>query len=136
MVIRYSFLWFEQRRKQREEGEKDRPCVVVLAVRRAGDQTIVAVAPVTHQAPQLGSRAVEVPAETKARLGLDDERSWIVTNELNEFVWPGPDVRPIGSGREVKFSYGLLPRTLFQRVRSAIVEHISEQALKVSHRTK
>jgi hypothetical protein len=39
--------------------------------------------------------AIENPPATKRRLGLDDERSWIVLTESNRFVWPGPDVRPV-----------------------------------------
>jgi hypothetical protein len=38
---------------------------------------------------------VEVPLRVARHLGLDEERSWIVTTELNVFVWPGPDLRPI-----------------------------------------
>jgi len=38
--------------------------------------------------------AVEISHETKRRLGLDDDRSWIVLTEANRFAWPGPDLRP------------------------------------------
>jgi hypothetical protein len=30
-----------------------------------------------------------MPAETQRRLGLDDQRSWIVVGEANVLVWPG-----------------------------------------------
>lgn len=135
LVIRYSYLWYDQHLRRQEEGSKDRPCVIVLAIHHDGGRTIVTVAPITHQPPTAGSKAVEMPAETKARLGLDDLPSWIVTDELNEFVWPGPDIRPIGPLRAKRFSYGLIPFALFERIRSAIVAHMKEHGLKIARRS-
>ena len=43
------------------------------------------VVPITHTPPKNPEDAVEVPAVTKRRLGLDDQRSWIVTREVNRF---------------------------------------------------
>ena len=47
-----------------------------------------------HAPPDREGDAIEIPLETKKRLGLDSERSWIMITEANEFVWPGPDLRP------------------------------------------
>lgn len=135
LVIHYSYLWFEQQQRGQEEGTKDRPCVIVLSVRRKNGQTLVSVAPITHRAPSADSKAVVIPADTKRRLGLDDEPSWIVTDELNEFVWPGPDVRAIKPAKAKWFEYGLIPRGLYERVRSAIFAHLRDHGLKVSRRT-
>jgi hypothetical protein len=110
----------------REEGSKDRPCVVILAVRRQGDELVVSVAPVTHTPPPTGSGAVEIPAATKQRLGLDTQRSWIITHEVNRFVWPGPDIRPLPSGG---FAYGLLPRGLYNPVKAAVLEHVRRRTI-------
>ena len=86
--------------------------MVILAVRsRDGDQ-VVTVAPITHTSPPPGSKAVEIPLATKQRLGLDAQPSWIVTNDLNEFVWPGPDLRPVPRKPPGTFAYGLLPGSL------------------------
>ena len=38
-------------------------------------------------------RRIELPQQTKTRLGLDDERSWVIVSEANDFAWPGPDLR-------------------------------------------
>ena len=122
-MIRYSYLWFEDHKRGREEGSKDLRCVVVLAIRRMGGQIIVSVAPITHRPPAPDSHAIEVPTQTKVRLGLDELQSWIVTDELNEFQWPGPDIRPITTRR---FAYGLIPRGLFEEVRAGIVSHLKE----------
>lgn len=60
----------------REDGSKDRPCAVIASLRvdNVGD-TRVLVLPVTHTAPEHHVLAVEIPAVTKTRLGLDDARS-------------------------------------------------------------
>lgn len=61
--------------------------------------------------------AIEIPAATKRRFGLDDERSWIVITEANRFTWPGPDLRPMKSGDAASIVYGELPADLFRKVR-------------------
>jgi hypothetical protein len=35
-----------------------------------------------------------VPRKLKRHLGLDDEPSWIYTDQINQFAWPGYDLRP------------------------------------------
>ncbi len=92
-VIRYSYLWWNHARRGQTEGVKDRPCGVVLT--RMTEYGIVAVyvAPITHSAPTSPEAGIEVPAATKRRLRLDNDRSWIITTELNRFIWPGPDIR-------------------------------------------
>ncbi len=95
LVIRYSYLWESEARQGREEGVKDRPCAIVLVVLREGEHPIVRVLPVTHTVPDNPADALEIPAETKVRLGLDAERSWVVLTEANDFIWPGPDLRPL-----------------------------------------
>ena len=97
-----------------EEGVKDRPCAVVLAVKRDGGETTIVVAPVTHLPPAAGAANLEIPPLTKRRLGLDDKRSWIVPTELNVFAWPGPDIRPVGAGKA--FFYGHLPGSLTKQL--------------------
>lgn len=90
LVIRYSYLWEREASQGREEGVKDRSCAVVLVVLDGNDQPQVRVLPITHAAPAVAADALEIPPTTKARLGLDGERSWIVLTEANDFGWPGP----------------------------------------------
>jgi hypothetical protein len=94
LVICYSYLWHAEHERGREEGLKDRPCAIVLTARRESGETVVTVAPITHSPPVTPADAVEIPAVTQARLGLDGARSWIVVSEVNRFVWPGSDLRP------------------------------------------
>jgi len=77
----------------------------------------VTVLPVTHAPPSNPELAVELPAATKRRLGLDDERSWVVLSEANRFLWPGPDLRPARPGDAATVAYGQLPYTLFEEIR-------------------
>jgi mRNA-degrading endonuclease toxin of MazEF toxin-antitoxin module len=132
-MIRYAYLWRHQKLREQEEGTKDRPCLIVMAVRREGSTTMVTVAPITRRPPTFDKLAIEVPQPVKRRLGLDEKiRSWIVTNDLNVFAWPGSDLRPVEPGR---FAYGLIPRAMFYAVRDAIVEQRKSGALHTSKRT-
>lgn len=116
LIVRYAFLWSDEARQGRTEARKDRPCVVVVAVRRVSDARFrVRVLPITH-APQHPDRAVAVPPKVKRHLGLDSDASWIVLDESNEFVWPGVDLRPISRSRPGIWSYGVLPREMFEDV--------------------
>ena len=95
LVISYAYLWRSEYEQGRDEGDKDRPCAIILTARNQDDETIVSVLPVTHGPPKHTDEAVELPLPAKQRLGLDDARSWVVVTEMNRFVWPGPDLRPI-----------------------------------------
>lgn len=120
LVIGYAYLWRHEALRGLEEGRKDRPCVIVLAVEMVDGQTVVTVAPITHSPPTRPEIAVEIPAATKARLGLDGERSWAVASDLNRFVWPGVDLRPVARDAET-CAYGLLPASLYRDVRDRVL---------------
>ncbi len=107
--------------------------MVVAAVVRKG-RTQLFVAPVTHSEPADPKEAIEIPANVKAQLGLDRDRSWIVITELNRFIWPGPDVR-VAPGHDGP-SYDLLPDWLFIRVREAILHRARSGRLRVTKRTE
>jgi len=136
LVIRYAYLWrFEQQRGQ-EEGLKDRPCAVILVTTDDEGDQVVTVLPITHTPPLIPMLAVELPHATKRRLGLDDERSWIVLTEANRFVWPGPDVRLSQPGNPESLAYGLLPRALFQEVKDKLTAAISARLMRIVPRTE
>jgi hypothetical protein len=120
LVISYAYLWHTEHQAGQEEGRKDRPSVIVLAVeRQADDTTIVTVLPITHAPPADPASAIEIPAPVKRHLGLDDHRSWIVVSEGNEFDWPGYDLRKIGRGD--RYNYGFLPPRFFNQVLDAFM---------------
>ena len=96
LVISYAYLWHHEHQSGHDEGRKDRPCVIVLAADRTSDgATVVTVAPITHRPPEDAAAAVEIPRAVKDSLGLDLERSWVIVNEGNKFVWPGFDLRKV-----------------------------------------
>ena len=119
-VVRYAFLWSSEARQGRTEASKDRPCVVVVAIRRDGDTRYrVRVLPISDTAHD-AERAVALPAKLQRHLGLDADASWIVLDEANEFVWPGVDLRPISRSRPGVWSYGVLPVEVFDEVRARL----------------
>ena len=130
MVVRYAYLWRSEHQQGIEEGTKNRPCAVLLAVTDdVGDRKVI-VLPITHTPPRDPMLAVEIPAATKRRLGLDDERSWIVIAEANRFTWPGPDLRPRKSGDAASAVYGELPADLFRKVRDKwLASAVARQAI-------
>lgn len=120
LVISYAYLWHHEHQVGQEEGRKNRPSVIVLAVEQEADATaVVTVLPITHIAPSDPASAIEIPPAVKRHLGLDDDRSWIVVAEGNEFLWPGYDLRKRpGSDR---YDYGFLPPRFFQQIVKAFV---------------
>jgi hypothetical protein len=133
LVISYAYLWHSEHVQGREEGVKDRPCVIILAIEENDGARMVTVVPVTHSAPSMPEAAVEIPPATKRRLGLDASRSWVVVSEGNRFAWPGPDLRPITADR---FDYGFLPPALFQQVQQRFGAYAAAKRLLVVPRTE
>lgn len=136
LVIRYAYLWKREHDAGREEGSKDRPCAIVVSILDDDGEKEVMVLPITHSAPQRAEDAIEIPAATKQRLGLDAERSWIVITEANEFVWPGPDLRPVPGSDPSTIVHGSLPPTFFAHVRDRFLERIRQEKAQAVRRTE
>lgn len=136
LVIRYSYLWKREHDAGRDEGTKDRPCAIVLSIQEQDGEQMVHVLPITHTPPARDSHAIEIPAATKRRLGLDSDRSWIVLTELNKFVWPGPDLRAVAPGQDVSTCvYGVLPPKFFACVRDLFIKRLKAGKLSLVLRT-
>lgn len=110
-MIRYAYLWQREAERGKIEGQKHRPCAIVLAVERAEGELVVTVAPITRKKPKNPDQAIALTAATRRRLGLGSEPNWIMATEVNSFYWPGPDLRPISDGQYV---YGELPAVVFK----------------------
>jgi hypothetical protein len=136
LVIRYSYLWHDEFLEGREEGEKDRPCAVVLAAKTTDGRTITTVLPITHGAPKTPDLALEIPRVVKTRLGLDGARSWVVYGELNRFAWPGPDVRRVPDGDDGTIAYGMLPPGFFAELQKRFFAAFKAQKLRAVRRTE
>lgn len=129
-LLSYSYLWADDHRSGAEEGIKNRPCALVAATRREGGRVVAVVLPVTHSPPNDPEMAIEIPAVTKARLGLDAARSWIICNEANVFTWPGPDVRAAPGRKPPSIWYGPLPPNLAAAVRTKLLTCARDKRLR------
>ncbi|MGC1459572.1 MAG: type II toxin-antitoxin system PemK/MazF family toxin [Steroidobacteraceae bacterium] len=132
LVIRHAYLWWNEARAGREEGRKDRPCVIVHLRLNEHQELDTYICPVTHTPPEHPEKAMEIPPATKARLGLDDARSWIITTEVNRFIWPGPDLRPVPRGGD---SYGPLPAAMTQDLVAQVKANAQDSSLLIVRRT-
>ena len=120
-VIRYSYLWRREILGERDEGGKDRPSTVILAAFVEDGETRVYVLPITHRSPGPETHAIEIPMRVKRHLGLDGDRSWIILDEINDFIWPGHDLRPVPGSAPPRIDYGVLPPRFFDEVRTAFL---------------
>jgi hypothetical protein len=119
LVINYAYLWHREHETGQEEGRKDGPTVIVRCMEaEAQGATVVTILPITHSKPTIPDWGVEIPSSVRLHLGLDDEPSWIIVAEGNEFIWPGYDLRQRPDG---SFAFGFLPPRLFTRVQKAFV---------------
>jgi hypothetical protein len=134
-ILRYAYLWRDEADSGEEEGAKARPTVVVLVSQIEGDQRRVIVAPITHSRPTDPRDAIELPAATCKRIGLDDLPQWIIASEVNAFVWPGPDLRPLPGGGAESVLIGYLPPNTFIRLRDRIAELGRERRMRAVPRT-
>ncbi len=135
-VIRYAYLWTSESDAGRDEAAKDRPCAVVLTLRQEAGDSLVFVLPITSRAPKDPADAIELSAATRLRLGLQQERCWIVLTEVNRFVWPGPDLRPVEQPVGGFYSFGLLPAATFRRARDSVLRRAREHRLRVVQRSE
>jgi hypothetical protein len=71
----------------------------------------------------------------KRRLNLDDKRSWVITSELNRFIWPGYDLRPLSRDQPVNFAYGFLSTDFFAAIKASIIRHRNRRSLDLTPRS-
>lgn len=135
-ILRYAYLWRDEADAGAEEGVKTRPVVVVVVTVMEDDQQRVIVAPVTHTPPQDPRDAIEMPAATCARVGLDEYPQWIIAAEVNAFMWPGPDLRPAPSRGPESVLIGYLPPNTFMRLRDRVAELGRERRMRAVVRTE
>jgi mRNA-degrading endonuclease toxin of MazEF toxin-antitoxin module len=129
LVIPYAYLWRHEHNRGQEEGRKTRPSVIVLSAQNNSDGTTgVTVAPVTHSPPANETQAIELPPKVKQALKLDDQRSWVVLDEVNQFTWPGFDLRPVPGSKD-KFAYGFIPPKLYDIIISRILDSAAKRRL-------
>ena len=109
-VIRFSYLWKRQQAAGQAEPDKDRPAVIVVRSDKRGRCIVV---PVTHAPPYDETCAIELPEAERSRLGLDNERSWVMLDEVNAFVWPGSYVQAVPKLLPPTPIYGAVTKPFF-----------------------
>jgi hypothetical protein len=138
-LIAYAYLWQSQS-NTREDGSKTYPTAVVMAREDIGSVPLAYVLGISHKPPMAEERALEVPPKLKRYLGMDAKPTWIYTDQLNVFAWPGPDLRlaeeisrlPTARGGCV---IGALPTDWFEQVKAHLAESHRLKAVKAVNRT-
>jgi hypothetical protein len=64
--------------------------------------------------------SVRIPDRVKRHLGLDEAESWIALHEFNEFIWPGPDLRPVSGTKPGVWTFGVLPVEVFAELKAKL----------------
>jgi len=67
---------------------------------------------------------------------LDSERSWVVLSEANDFIWPGPDLRPVPGVVSGSVAYGFLPPGFMSVLRDRLERRRREQRMSAVARTQ
>jgi hypothetical protein len=93
----------------------------------------VGVVPVTHTPPVDPNAGIEIPTDVRPQLGLDDTPQWVVYDELNRFVWPGYDLRPV-PGRAPSHAYGMLPEGLYNQILRGVLARNKSRKVSVQDR--
>lgn len=128
LVFHYSYLWHNQQKQGLEEGTKERPCAVVLAIETAEGKMRVLAAPITHSEPDKNRQAIALPPAIAKRLGLDERPQWIITDDVNLFTWPGPDIRPAPRSDPASIAYGFLPHNLTFDLLKTVRQHVQARS--------
>ncbi len=132
LVLYYSYLWAREHERGAEEGLKARPAVIVAARRVVEGREVITVVPITHTPPREPADAIEIPPSLKTHLGLDEQPSWVIVTETNDFLWPGVDLRPVPGIKPTRFSLGILPPRFFAHVRDKILQaHLQRKLARV-----
>ena len=134
-MLRYDYLWSHEHKKGHVDGLKEgRACFVVVATKPQDDGSrFIALAGVSHRPPSPEDRAIDIPMKVGKHLGLDDERSWIKTAEINEIVCQGNRIpvglQPVRQSTN-QFIHGKLPRVMREELVARVNEHSRNQTLK------
>jgi hypothetical protein len=132
LVIRYDFLWKQEKDAGQEHGRKDRPCAIILTSTELqnGSRDVVLCA-ITHTPPSKGESAVQIPLDVARQLGLDHAQSWIKTGEVNMFNWEkGRIPHGITPARKGEWIFGRIPQGVGQQAFNQVQENIRDQTLQ------
>lgn len=72
LVIRYDYRWTREAAAGRQQG-KERPACPVAAREPVRSPRFVVILPITHSRPDENTVGIEIPANIRRTIGLDDE---------------------------------------------------------------
>ena len=119
LVFRYDYLWSREASAGRDSG-KERPAYLVAAMEPGTRPRYVVILPITHTPPDKDAVAIEIPANVRRAIGLDDAPGWIVVSEHNVDEWPNAGLAPL-PGKPGVFSYGFITPGLFAQVQARLL---------------
>ena len=132
LVIYYDFLWKEESDLGREQGQKDRPCAIIMKSEPQDDGSCnVLVCPITHSPVEEGETGVPIPLAVAQHLGLDDESQFIKTHQLNQISWPDRAL-PYGvvPNKQGEWTCGEIPQALAKAVFDQVNENATGRLLQ------
>lgn len=131
-VVRFKYLWRREEHEGLSEGEKHRPCAVVVSIpEQQQSPERVMVCAITHSEPEPPTVGVPIPVEAKGDTGLDEKCSWVIVSEVNKVSWSSTRFIRTNAGQ---WTYGVLPEEVMETVRKAIMERIKANEIDVIHR--
>lgn len=132
LVIHYDFLWKEDERAGKESSDKDHPSAIMMMSKPtpSGDH-LVYLCPISHSPPRAGETAVELPPKVSRYLGLDGDRQWLKTHQINQVFWE-KDRIPFGVAKNKagNWEYGEVPKPLAEQAFAQLQENAKSKELK------
>ena len=64
---------------------------------------------------------------TARQLGLDELKSWVMVDEVNETAWPGYDLQTNADGQ---YAYGFIPPNLFRQIKAEMMQVLKASRLR------
>jgi hypothetical protein len=125
LVFRYNYLWSREAKRGRV-ASKERPACLAMATDSDIEPRAILILPITHSKPVEGDIGVEIPANVRRSLGLDDQRCWVIVSDSNVDEWPSPDILPLPRNPRV-FAYGVLPPRLFDKIKTEFLRHYDKR---------
>lgn len=92
-IINYRFLWKEESESGQIEGLKARPSLIV-SIQETVDKKVVRVIPISTKHPSMTRKFLEITPNWGIQ-ALPTYPSYLILDEINEFVWPGYDIEPL-----------------------------------------
>ena len=88
-LVAYEYLWLSQE-NTREDGAKVYPVALIFAKKIIASVTLAYALGMSHRSPDASEKAIVVPKKLKRHLGLDEDPSWIYTDQLTSSPGPAP----------------------------------------------